>query len=353
MSALKEVKERLDHLKKAIEHHRHLYHTKDTPEISDEAYDSLVREAGQIEEKYPELAESGSPTQRVGGEALDSFQKVAHEIRQWSFDDVFNYEELVKWHEKTLRFIQKYPELAREKLEYCLEPKIDGLKIILTYQKGIFIQGATRGDGEVGEDVTENLKTVRSIPLKLKKAVDIIAVGEAWLPKSELQRINREREKQGEPLFANTRNAAAGSLRQLDPKVVARRGLACFIYDIDKLAGMSMPQTQVEELHLLAELGFRVNEKYSLAKNTDEVETYYKKWSQAKDKEEYGLDGLVLKVNSPKIQEVRSPGQDDISDRPSLPGRGEPLLPFGCIPRRGGRTLAREVLRNRVEWQVG
>lgn len=304
MTAPKETKKRLVQLVKTVDHHRHLYHTKDAPEISDEAYDSLVREIADIEEQYPELRTPDSPTQRVGGEALTAFKKVKHEFRQWSFDDVFNHDELVRWHEKTVRFVEKYPELRNEKLEYCLEPKIDGLKVILTYRKGVFVRGATRGDGETGEDITENLKTVRNIPLRLKKEIDIIAVGEAWLPKSSLLKINKEREDAGEPLFANTRNAAAGSLRQLDSKITATRGLSTFIYDIDMIDGAEMPDTQTGELALLSGLGFNVNGKHALAATLTDIEKYYKKWSEGKDGEEYGLDGIVLKVNSRKIQEA-------------------------------------------------
>jgi len=304
MPAPKEVKERLSRLKKTVDQYRYQYHVLDNPEISDEAYDSLFHEIVRIEEEYPELRTNDSPTQRVGGKALSVFKKIKHEVRQWSFDDIFNHDELLKWNEKVLRLAEKYPEVKSEKIEYCLEPKIDGLKVILRYKDGIFVNGATRGDGEVGEDITENLRTIRDIPMSLNKKIDCIVVGEAWLPKSELERLNKERKKNGEALFANTRNAAAGSLRQLDPKVVAGRKLSTFIYDIDKMSGPELPETQSEELNLLEKLGFHVNGKHALAKNTDDVEKYYKSWSLGKDKEEYGLDGVVLKVNSRKVQEA-------------------------------------------------
>src|ERR1035437_128748 len=157
----------------------------------------------------------------------------------------------------------KITAISAEKIEYCCELKIDGLKMILTYQKGQFWQGATRGDGEVGEDVTQNLKTVRSIPLKLSKPVDCIVVGECWLAKGQLEKINQAREKSGEPLFANTRNAAAGSLRQLDPKIVAERNLDSFIYDLDKISG-AFPENQNDELVLLSELGFQTNSHHKI-----------------------------------------------------------------------------------------
>ena len=193
-----------------------------------------MEELRKLEEQFPDLKSPNSPTVRIGGEPLDKFQKVKHEIKQWSFDDVFDNNELKNWEEKIKRIIEKTN--IKEKLEYCCELKIDGLKMILTYENGKFTQGATRGDGMVGENVTQNLKTIQSIPLKLNMPVDLIVVGECWLSKKELQRINREREKKGEALFANSRNAAAGSIRQLDPKIASGRKLDSFIYDIDKIS---------------------------------------------------------------------------------------------------------------------
>lgn len=295
---------RVKKLRSVIDHHRHLYHVLDKPEISDEAYDSLLEELAAIEEKFPELRTPDSPTQRVGGEPLSSFKKVTHEMRQWSFDDVFSHEGLLKWEARAKRFIENYPHLRQEKLAYCTELKIDGLKIILTYKNGLLVRGATRGNGVVGEDITENLKTVQSIPLSLNKKIDIIVVGEAWMKKDELVRINKEREKREEPLFANTRNVAAGSLRQLDPKVVASRRLESFIYDIDKIDGAPMPSTQDGELNLLASLGFKVNLHHKVFETVSGVEEYYKEWAKKKDKEEYGIDGIVIKINSRPIQEA-------------------------------------------------
>ena len=294
---------RIEQLKKAVEHHRHLYHTKDAPEISDEAYDSLIREIESIEEKYPELATSDSPTKKVGGDVLPAFKKVRHETLQWSFDDVFDYDGLVKWNEKLLRFIEKSETLVRAKPTYCIEPKIDGLKVILIYERGIFTRGATRGDGEVGEDITETLKRMESVPKKLSEPVDIIAVGEAWLPKSRLKEINKERKAENLPPFANTRNAAAGSLRQLDSRVAGSRGLETFIYDIDKISGIPAPETQSGELKLLSKLGFQTNPEYVVVSDVTGIEEYYQKWDKKKTKQEYGLDGLVIKVDSVKIQQ--------------------------------------------------
>jgi DNA ligase (NAD+) len=297
----KDIKDRLEKLKDTIEKHRHLYHTLDTPEISDEAYDSLFAELEKIEEEYPELRSPNSPTQRVGGEPLKEFKKVRHEVRQWSYDDVFDFKGLQKWDEKVRNFIRK-AGLDKEKLEYCCELKIDGLKVVLTYENGGLISGATRGDGEVGEDVTHNIKTVHSIPLELKDPISMIAVGEAWIGKKDLITINKEREKDGEMLYANTRNLAAGALRQLDPKITAKRKLNSFIYEIDKLE--NGPTSQYEELEFLKTQGFSVNPNFEKFGSLEKVEEYYKKWSKKKDSLDYGLDGIVIKVNSNKIQKA-------------------------------------------------
>jgi DNA ligase (NAD+) len=298
------MKDRYLKLIKAIEHHQYLYHVLDQPEITDEAYDSLLRELLEIEEKYPELISPLSPSQRVGGAVLKEFKKVKHEIRQWSFDDCFDFAELKKWDEKVRRMISKEPALKGEKIDYCLELKIDGLKVILTYKNGEFVEGATRGDGEVGENVTENLKTIKSIPFFLQEKVDVIVVGEAWMNKKELEKINKERQKNGEQVFANTRNAGAGSIRQLDPKVTAKRKLDTFIYDIDKIEGIDKPKTQGEELELLKKLGFKTNAYYKIVNSVEDIEKYYTEWSKKKDKMEYGIDGMVIKINSRKIQDV-------------------------------------------------
>ncbi len=299
----KKIKDRYEKLVKLIDHYRYLYHVLDKPDITDESYDSLIHELIEIEEKYPELVTPQSPTQRVGDEPLSEFKKVKHEVRQWSFDDCFSPEGLKKWDEKIRRMVEKELSLKNEKIEYCCELKIDGLKIILTYKEGKFVQGATRGDGTIGEDVTSNLKTIKSIPLTLPKSVDMTVVGECWLSKKELIKINKEREKNGEQLFANTRNAAAGSIRQLDPKIAASRNLSSFIYDIDKLSE-KIPDTQDNELKLISDLSFKTNPYHEVLDSLDGVEKYYRHWSKNKEKLDYGLDGIVIKINSRKIQEA-------------------------------------------------
>ena len=321
MKAKDEIKKRIEKLRREIDKLRREYHTLDRPEVSDEVYDSLMRELRALEEKYPEFKSVDSPSQRIGGEPLAKFEKVRHKHRQWSLDDAFTFEELVKWEEKIVRILNKRLEvklpsgsLTSTKLEFCAEIKIDGLKIILTYKKGILVRAATRGDGAVGENVTEQVKTIQSIPLKLAEPVDIVVVGEAWMRKSDLAHINKEREKEGLPPFANSRNAAAGSIRQLDPKITARRRLDSYVYDIDEIQTPPPPpplvkggkigrvKTQIEELGLLNKLGFKVNPNYKLCERLDDVQKFYTHWVDKRDKQEYGIDGIVVKVNSNELQ---------------------------------------------------
>jgi DNA ligase (NAD+) len=296
------IRERYNKLKAEITKHQRLYHEKDAPEISDEAYDSLLKELLALEEKHPDLKEKNTPSERVGGKPQESFVKTRHKSRQWSYDNVFNFEELQKWEERAIRFLSK-EGVEVSSLEYVCELKIDGLKAVLTYEKGKFVTGATRGDGVIGEDVTENLKTIKSIPLKLKEDIDLVAVGEIWMSHKEFEKINAERRKKGEPEFANPRNSGAGTIRQLDPKIVASRNLNTFTYDIDLISKFS-PKTQEEELKLLQKLGFEVNPNFKLCKNLAEVEVYYKKFVSKKESFDYGVDGIVVKVNDRRLQEV-------------------------------------------------
>jgi len=307
------AKERIGKLSFEINKFRYEYHVLDKPDVTDEVYDSLMKELRELEEEYPDFKSPNSPTQRIGGQPLEKFKKVAHEVRQWSFDDVFDFAGLAKWEERNAKLISKISVIKDEKVEYVAELKIDGLKIILTYENGKFIQGATRGDGVIGEDVTENLKTIEDIPLELSLPIDCIVVGECYLSRSELSRINSARKKKGELLFANSRNAAAGTIRQLDPKIAASRKLECFIYDMDYMRSGSGPafakatagkaETQWDELRLLEKLGFKVNGESRLCKNIQEIHQYYDEWTGKKDKEDYGIDGVVVKINSAKIQE--------------------------------------------------
>lgn len=302
----KDVRQRIEILRREIERHNWLYYVKDAPEISDEVYDSMIRELLLLETEHPEFKSETSPTQRVGGDVIEKFQKVQHPVPQWSFDNVFSFEELKKWDERVQRLA------GTDKITYVVELKIDGLKIVLTYRNGKLECGATRGDGDVGEDVTENIKTIRSVPLELTLEIDMVAVGECWLSKREFERINRERKEGEEPLFANPRNAAAGSLRQLDSRIPASRKLQSFVYDIDLITNNQQltmdnspqtPQTQWEELELLENLRFNVNEHRGLCNSVEEIQKFYEKWVARRHSEDYEIDGVVIKVNDISIQE--------------------------------------------------
>jgi len=297
------AEERIKKLTSEIDAHRYQYHVLDAPTVSDEAYDSLYRELESLEREHPELRSPNSPTSRVGDEPRTEFRKVRHAVLQWSFDDVFDLLELVEWDARLRRYLAKEVGDRRESIEYLAEPKIDGLKIILTYEKGEFVRGATRGNGTIGEDVTENLRTIRSIPLRLARPVDIVVVGEAWLSKSELERINTERAAASEALFANPRNAAAGSIRQLDSHVTARRKLDSFIYDIETIGGEPLPPTQEKELGLLQMLGFKVNPYLRKCASIHDVEAFYAEWNEKRETLPYMLDGIVVKVNDRALQE--------------------------------------------------
>ncbi|MFW0862594.1 MAG: NAD-dependent DNA ligase LigA [Candidatus Komeilibacteria bacterium] len=296
-----EAKNRMKKLIEQIDKMRYQYHVLDQPEMDDAIYDSLTRELKDLEEKYPDLKSATSPLQRVGGRPLDKFVKVTHKERQWSLQDAFTFAEIEEWEERIKKILEK--EGVKEKLDYSCEIKIDGLKVILTYVKGVFVQGATRGDGKIGENVTAQLKTIQSIPLKLNKEIDITVVGEAWLNKEYLEEINKKREADNKQLFANSRNAAAGSIRQLDPKVTAERRLDSYIYDIDSMKG-EFPENQIKELKFLSDLGFKVNNNYKHCKNLKEILDIYNIWDKKRDKQLYGIDGLVIKVNSKKLQDI-------------------------------------------------
>jgi DNA ligase (NAD+) len=312
MSDKNKAKSRIEKLRREIDRFRYEYHVLDRPEVSDEIFDSLMRELRSLEEKYPEFRSADSPSQRIGGEPLKKFEKVRHSHRQWSLDDAFSLEEVKRWEEKILRLLDKksshpfapaghLPSGRGGGLAYCAEIKIDGLKIVLTYEKGLLVRAATRGDGVIGENVTEQVKTIQSVPLKLNDPIDITVVGEAWMKKSDLEKTNKARGKEELPPFANSRNAAAGSIRQLDPKITAKRKLDSFIYDIEEIE-RKLPKTQVDALKLLEKLGFKINKHYKLCKNLDEVEDVFEYWADKKDKQEYGIDGLVIKINDDQLQ---------------------------------------------------
>ncbi len=294
--------DRLAKLKSAIEKYRYEYHVLDTSSISPEALDSLKHELVEIERLYPELVTPDSPSQRVAGKPLPEFKKVLHRIPQWSFNDAFSPEEMREFDARTKRFLKgNIKDGAVVPVPtYAVEHKIDGLKIVLEYEKGILKQAATRGDGKVGEDVTENVRTIESVPLRLTKPVDIIVEGEVWMAKSQLAALNKARVKAGLEPFANPRNLAAGSIRQLDPSVVAERKLQTYIYYIAEYA--DRPSTQVASLELLKELGFKVNPYFKECADIEGVVNYWQEWQKKMPKQDYLADGVVVKVNELSLQ---------------------------------------------------
>ena len=306
-------KERYEKLKAAIDHYRRQFHVYDIEEIPEEARDSLMRELTELEAKHPELVTPESPSQRVAGKPLPGFEKIRHAVEQWSFNDAFTPEDVREFDLRVKRFLKaQYPD-ARP--SYTCELKIDGLKIVFTYEKGILKSAATRGDGEIGENVTQNIRTIPSVPLSLTRPVDIIVEGEVWMSSSNLENLNREQAKAGKPLYANPRNVAAGSIRQLDPKIAASRKLDVFIYDVAKTSE-KFPPTQVEELEYLRELGFKVNPHHEVVRDIDGAIAYWEKWS-AKGRhpartthgvqsggQEYWIDGIVIKVNERAYEEA-------------------------------------------------
>ncbi len=299
----KNIAERAKKLRELINHHAYLYHTLDKPEIPDSVYDSLIVELEDIEGKYPELLTNDSPSLRVGGEPLKEFQKVVHVVPQWSYNDAFNEEDIKAFDIRVKKLLKENFQNDIQP-EYIVELKIDGLKIVLTYEDGILKTAATRGDGKVGEDVTQNVRTIASVPLKLKMDTSLIVEGEVWMGKSTLKKINEERIKNNEEPFANPRNVSAGSLRQLDSKVTATRNLDSFIYSVASIENKKNFETQEESLRFLRELGFKVNPHFKKVENIEEVIKFWKEWEKKKDKQDYLLDGVVVKVNNKRYQEI-------------------------------------------------
>jgi DNA ligase (NAD+) len=298
----KDIRERAAKLRETINHHRYLYHVLDKQEISDEARDSLMHELSLLEEQYPDLITPDSPTQRVAGAPLPEFKKGAHKVPQWSFNDIFSEEELREFDARVRRFLSGQFG-ADVRPTYVCELKIDGLKVVLEYENGSFVRALTRGDGRVGEDVTANVRTIQSVPLSLNTSETIIVEGEVWMGKKNFSKLNEERAANGEPVFANPRNFAAGTLRQLDPRMVAKRRLDMFVYDIGMFSGREIP-TQAEELAFLRELGFKVNSRFEPASTVEDVIEFWKTWQDRKDAEDYQIDGVVVKVNERNYQEA-------------------------------------------------
>ena len=289
-----DAKERINELVSILNDANYNYYVLDNPTITDQEYDKYLRELINLEEKYPEYVLFDSPTKRVGGEVLDKFEKVHHKIPMLSLGNVFNEDEIRDFDSK-IRKMGINPE-------YVCELKIDGLSVSLMYEHGVLKSGATRGDGVVGEDITHNVKTIKVIPLKLDRDIDIEVRGENYMEKETLKNINKEREKEGLPLLQNVRNAAAGSVRQLDSKVAARRNLNNFIYHLPNPKDYGIHK-HYEALEFMKDLGFKVNPNNRLVKNIDEVIDFIKEYTEKRESLHYEIDGVVIKVNDIDEQE--------------------------------------------------
>jgi len=295
-----EAKKKIESLREAIRYHAKRYYEDDTPEISDYEYDAMYRELGDLEAAFPMFDTPDSPTKRVGGKALDKFEKFTHRVPLGSLSDVFSFDELSD-------FLQKSDEKI-EQIAYSVEPKIDGLSVALTYENGIFVRGATRGDGNVGEDVTENLRTIRTIPLKLNEPLPYLCVrGEVYMPREVFRDLNEQREAEGEARFANPRNAAAGSLRQLDSKITASRRLSIFIFNLQEgslyLDGHAA-QSHTEALDRLDELGFCTLPHRKLLSSHEEILAHVNALGEMRPSLPFDIDGAVIKADSFSVRET-------------------------------------------------
>ena len=286
------MKDRMLELVKLLNQYAHEYYTTDNPSVSDSEYDKLYHELLDLEKQYPEFVQPDSPTHRVGGKVLEGFEKYQHQYPLYSLQDAFSREELDAF---DTRIRKDFPDVS-----YLCELKIDGLSVSLMYEKGILVAGATRGDGSVGENITENLKRVKDIPLKLPSEVDMTVRGECYMPRSSFDAVNQLRQENGEPEFANPRNAAAGTLRQLDTAIVAKRNLATFLY---QEASPTSATSQEAVLNQLSKNGFSVNERHILAHSMDEVWQFIGQIAQERDQLPYDIDGVVIKVNDLAVQE--------------------------------------------------
>ncbi len=347
MSISQSLLDRVNRLRAQIDDLRYRYHVLNDPEVTDAMYDPLMDELKKIEAEYPELITPESPTQRVAGKPAEGFEKVTHQVPQWSFNDAFDDNDIKDWEERILKMLEKDLGERPTDVSYVCELKIDGLHMVLTYENGALVTAATRGDGRVGENVTQNIRTIQSVPLRLKENVNLVAEGEVWLARDMLEKINVERKANDEPLFANPRNAAAGTIRQLDPSIVAKRKLALTAYDIslfsnviaksdagamqqspkitsnsdDKVGsereGIASPRTlarsdmsgldistQEKELVLLKSLGFKTDAHWKVCRNLDDIFAFYRDWEKKKDSQPFWIDGVVIKVNQKRYQEL-------------------------------------------------
>ena len=314
----KDAGKRIKELKEITSYHAKKYYDDDNPEISDFEYDMLMLELRNLEKEFPEFITSDSLTQHVGGNVKEGFEKVEHEVPLQSLQDIFDFEELYAFDERVRKALEKETELEdgqieffedenkKEKklnLEYVVETKIDGLSVSLEYKKGNFVRGATRGNGLVGEDITENLKTIKNIPKKLKEPIDITVRGEVFIGKKEFDEMNEERESNEEPLFANARNAAAGSLRQLDSQITASRPLDIYIFNVQKSDTVSFT-SHIESLEYLEKIGFNVNPVKVKCESVEEVIKEIEKIGENREDLSFGIDGAVIKVDNLEQREV-------------------------------------------------
>lgn len=353
------VQARIEALRREIEENDYRYYVLDDPVVSDAQYDQLVRELERLEKQYPQFITPSSPTQRVGGRLREGFAAVRHGVPMLSLANAFDEGEINDFDRRVRA------ALPGETVEYVVEPKIDGLAVSLTFEDGLFVRGATRGDGEVGEDISENLKTIKGVPLRLRRPVTLLEVrGEAYMPKEAFARLNTAREEAGEPLFANPRNSAAGSLRQLDPGVTAVRRLDVYVYGIGESEGIN-PRSYTEALSLLTEFGFRVNPNARLYSKLEDVVAHCREWKDKRFSLPYVIDGLVIKVNSLSQQErlgatMKSPrwalaykfppeqGITRVKNIIVSVGRTGVLTPTAILEpvRLAGTTVARATLHN-------
>ncbi len=291
------MKQRIDELIKIINKASEEYYTNDNPTITDQEYDDYYHELEKLEQQYPELIREDSPTKRVGGKIIDEFKKVSHEIPMMSLGDIFSEDEIFEFDQRIKKTIPNPT--------YVCELKIDGLSVSLLYENGKLIRGATRGNGIVGEDITHNVETIKSIPLVINDKRKIEVRGEIYMPKKSFNKLNQERKEKGESLFANPRNAAAGSVRQLDSKIAAKRNLSTFIYHLPSSDDFNIKYHH-ESLSFMKELGFIVNENIKIADNVNEVINYVKEWTEKRESLPYEIDGIVIKVD--KIEDQKKLG---------------------------------------------
>ena len=294
-----DAKERIEELRKTINYHSKKYYDEDKPEITDYEYDMLMNELKKLEKENPQYITKDSPTQKVGGHAKEDFKKVTHEVPLQSLQDIFSFDELYDFDK---RIKEKADEYGIKEVNYCVETKIDGLSCAIKYENGILVQAATRGDGNIGEDVTPNVKTIKTVPNKIKDNINLTVRGEVFINKEDFEKLNEEREILGETLLANARNAAAGSLRQLDSKITAKRPLDIYIFNVQKIEGKTF-NSHWEELNYLKSIGFNVVPFRSLCKNINEVKKAIDEIGEKREELGFGIDGAVVKVDDLKFRE--------------------------------------------------